>query len=145
MRYITNTNRKSVKNLYWRYTTCLYSDPYPVGCEKHGSEHSYCTQYQLTSAPTLNLLSTAPIALSINTYGTNNATSLSGLLSVILDAIFLANVSASSFDWGFSFQFPEMNGLRAFRAVELTAAWLPVVVNAVAEPNKREARASFMV
>ena len=104
-----------------------------------------CTQYQLTSAPTLNLLSTAPIALSINTYGTNNATSLSGLLSVILDAIFLANVSASSFDWGFSFQFPEMNGLRAFRAVELTAAWLPVVVNAVAEPNKREARASFMV
>ena len=96
------------------------------------------------------------MALSINTYGTNNATSLSGLLSVILDAIFLANVSASSFVWGFNFQFPEMNGRRAPRAVELKlTAWLVVVVvvvvvvetevKAAAELKRREASASFMV
>lgn len=88
------------------------------------------------------------MALSIKTYGTNKATSASGLPSVIDAAISLANVNASSFVWGLSFQFPLMNGLRAFNAVvvKLLKDWCCAVgANAAAEPARMEAIASFMV
>jgi len=53
---------------------------------------------------------TTPIALSMNTYGTNNATSQSGDESVIDPAISEASVNASAFVCGFNFQLPDMNG-----------------------------------
>ncbi len=59
------------------------------------------------------------MAASMNTYGTKRATSASGESSVILLAISLANVTASSFVCGLSFQFPEMKGLRASSCVDV--------------------------
>jgi hypothetical protein len=50
----------------------------------------------------------------MNTYGTNSATSTSGVESVMADAMPLARVNASSFVCGLSFQLPEIRGLRAW-------------------------------
>ncbi len=50
---------------------------------------------------------------SIKTYGTNKATSISGVSVVMQLAISDANLMASSRVWGFSFQLPLMKGLRA--------------------------------
>jgi len=87
------------------------------------------------------------MALSIKTYGTNKATSASGLPSVIDAEISLANVNASSFVCGLSFQLPEMKGLRAYKVLELLKEdWCCTVgANAAAEPARMEAIASFMV
>jgi len=104
-----------------------------------------------TSAPTLSLPPTAAMADSMKTYGTNNATSTSGLFSVIDEAMPLASVRASSFVCGFSFQLPEMRGFRAWSLVVvdeeggLVAENCPAGTKAAAEQARREASTSFMV
>jgi len=65
---------------------------------------------QTPSAPIDSFPPTADWAVSMNTYGTKTATSASGLDSVMESAMPDANAIASSLDWGFSFQLPDMNG-----------------------------------
>ena len=84
---------------------------------------------------------------SINTYGTNKATSTSGVSAVIDAAISVPSVSASSFVEGLSFQFPEIKGLRASSLVTERDCWRVVMEGEkeAAVPAKREAMRNFMV
>lgn len=104
---------------------------------------------ELTSAPILSLSPTTPIVDSINTYGTNKATSISGESAVMESAISLPSVKASSFVEGLSFQFPEMKGFLASSLVAENACWGAVRAGekALAEPARRRAEEvmNFMV
>ena len=78
--------------------------------------------FDLTSAPTITLDPAAAMVASMNGYGTKSATSASGLEGVTAAPISVASCTASALVDGFSFQFPEMKGVRAMsRAKDLVA------------------------
>jgi hypothetical protein len=100
----------------------------------------------LTSAPILSFPSTTPIVDSINTYGTNNATSTSGVSALIDAAMALPSANASSLVDGFNFQLPLMKGLRASSLVDERECCGAVMEGEKAVAvARREARRSFMV
>mmetsp|Transcript_48988 Transcript_48988/g.118652 ORF Transcript_48988/g.118652 Transcript_48988/m.118652 type:complete len:229 (+) Transcript_48988:419-1105(+) len=108
------------------------------------------------SAPISNLPPTDDMAVSMKTYGTNNATSASGESGPIEAAISDAKATASSFVWGFNFQFPLMNGFLAMsKAVVVVVdgdmrpkVFPPLIENADAVEAvraRRESAWNFMV
>mmetsp|Transcript_48987 Transcript_48987/g.118650 ORF Transcript_48987/g.118650 Transcript_48987/m.118650 type:complete len:231 (+) Transcript_48987:419-1111(+) len=106
------------------------------------------------SAPISNLPPTDDMAVSMKTYGTNNATSASGESGPIEAAISDAKATASSFVWGFNFQFPLMNGFLAMSKAVVAVddmrrkLFPPLIENADAVEAvraRRESAWNFMV
>jgi hypothetical protein len=78
----------------------------------------------LTSAPICNLPPTASMAVSIKTYGTNKAISVSGEAEVTVAAMSAASVVASVLLCGFNFQLPEIKGRRVAAPAAISRALL---------------------